>query len=123
MKIRTIGAAVGVGIVVAASVPGVAQAQDAYPAGVTPVSCNALAVSNSSKIMINMGPNQEGSRYYTFRLDVKKNGKWFRYLDSFKTEGTSETRTVNVPKGTYRAKCYGKYGFIDATSNTVKIKR
>jgi hypothetical protein len=116
-------AAVGVGLVMVAAVPGAAQAVDAYPPGVTPLSCSAKAVSSSSKIKVNVGPNQPGSRYYKIRLDVKRSGQWFRYLKTYKTQGSSETRTINVPKGTYRAKCYGKYGFTDATSNTVKIKK
>ena len=50
----------GVGLVMVAAVPGAAQAVDAYPPGVTPVSCSAKAVSSASKIKVNMGPNQPG---------------------------------------------------------------
>ncbi len=46
---------------------------------------------------------------------------------TYRTQGGGETRTVNVKKGTYRVKCYGKAfpipaPALDATSNTVKIK-
>ena len=51
-----------------------------------------------------------------------------RALKIYRTQGGAETRTVNVKKGTYRVKCYGKAfpisaPALDATSNTVKIKR
>jgi hypothetical protein len=76
-----------------------------------------------------MGPNLPGNAYYTFRLDVVRKGTWFRYLKQYRTQGKSETRTINVPKGTYRVKCYGQTfpeitGRVagDATSATVVIK-
>ncbi|HYO17046.1 MAG TPA: hypothetical protein VES02_00060 [Dermatophilaceae bacterium] len=124
MKIRSALAAFGASIMLIAAVPGVAQAKDAYPPGVTPVSCKVSAVSNASKIKVNMGPNQPGNRYYTFRIDVRREGGgWLRYLKTFKTQGKAETRTVNVPSGTYRVRCNGKFGFVSATSNTVNIRR
>jgi hypothetical protein len=89
-----------------------------------PVSCKVKTTNNASKIYVNMGPNQPGNRYYTFRLDVKRGGEWFRYLNSYKTKGKGETRTVNVPKGTYQVKCYGKYGYTDApVSRSLTIKK
>ena len=54
---------------------------------------------------------------------MKRNGEWFRYLNKYKTQGKNETRTVNVPKGTYRVKCYGKFGFDGARSGVVNIKK
>lgn len=89
-----------------------------------PVSCKVKTTNNASKIYVNMGPNLSGSKYYTFRLDVLRSGEWFRYLNSYKTKGSKETRTVNVPKGTYKVKCYGKYGYTDAPlSRELKIKK
>lgn len=85
--------------------------------------CVAKAVSHKSKLKVNMGPNLPGDGYYKFRIDVKKNGKWFRYLKQMKTQGAGETRTVNVPKGTYRAKCYGPTEAQDSRSQVVKIKK
>ncbi len=88
-----------------------------------PTTCVATAVSKKSKIKVNMGPNLPGKGYYKFRIDVKKRGEWFRYLKMMKTKGAGETRTVNVPKGTYRAKCYGPTEAQDSRSAVVKIKK
>lgn len=123
MNVRTKAAAVGVAVVMAIPVATTATAVDAYPPGSESVKCNAKAVKSKSKIKVNMGPNQPGKRYYVFRIDVKRNGEWFRYLKKYKTKGTKETRTVNVPKGKYRAKCYGKFGFNGSKSGVVKIKK
>lgn len=102
----------------------------APPSAIPPVTCSAKAVSRSSKIKVNMGPNLPGNAYYVFRIDKRVRGEWIRVLKQFRTKGAGETRTVNVPKGTYRAKCYGQTfptftGTLagDATSKNVKIKR
>lgn len=88
-----------------------------------PTTCVAKAVSKKSKIKVDMGPDLPGNGYYKFRIDVKKKGEWFRYLKMKKTQGATETRTVNVPKGTYRAKCYGPTEAQDSRSKVVKIKK
>ena len=123
MKLGQAVAAIGAVVLLAASAPGAAQAVDGYPPGVKPVFCEAYVNASLSKITLNMGPNQPGSRYYRFRIDVKRGSKWVRYKTYYRTKGVDERRTVNLRKGTYRARCYGKYGFTDTTSNTVKLKR
>jgi hypothetical protein len=95
---------------------------------ITPITCNAKAVSRASKIQVNIDPDLAGAGYYTFRIDKRTKGKWNRALKIYRTQGGAETRTVNVKRGTYRIKCYGKAfpiaaPALDATSNTVKIKR
>lgn len=120
---------VGTGALLVASVGIAAPVQAAtYPPAPKPVSCSAKAVSHASKIKINMGPNLPGKQYYIFRLEKKTSSGWARYLKKYKTQGKSETRTINVGKGTWRAKCYSR-GFpksdprVDATSNSVRIKK
>jgi hypothetical protein len=70
-----------------------------------------------------MGPDLEGSLFYTFSIEAKVNGLWTPILTTFETQSKKETRTVDVPKGTYRVHCDGKYGRTAATSRTVKVKR
>ena len=123
MSVRTKLAAVGVALVMAFPVASPAVAVDAYPPGSKALTCKATTTKAKSKIKVNVNPNQPGKRYYKFRIDVKRNGEWLRYLKTFKTQGRAEKRTVNVPKGTYRVKCYGKYGFTSATSKVVTIKK
>ncbi len=122
-RTKAAAAVIGAGVLLSVSLPTTAQAVDAYPPGVTPVSCKVKVVSGGDRLFINMGPNQPGSRYYTFRIDVKRSGLWYRSLKYWKTEGRYETRTLNLPKGTYRVHCYGKYGFKTANSRTVKLTR
>ena len=93
------------------------------PPTAKPTTCKATAVSKKSKIKVDMGPDLAGSANYSFRIDVKKSGAWFRYLKTMKTKGSTETRTVNVPKGTYRIKCYGPTEAQDSTSGVVKVKK
>lgn len=140
---RTRAAAIGVGAVLVMSVPGVANAaapsvaptgasivaaDPVYPPVLQQVSCKASAVKSRTRIRINMGPNLPGDQYYIFRLEKRTSDGWVRYLKKHRTQGRAETRTVNVPKGTWRAKCYGTAfpiaaPALDATSSSVKIRR
>ncbi len=115
--------AVGTGVLLTLSLSGVtATADEAYPPGVTPVKCKIKTIKHKSKLKINVNPNQ-GSGFYKFKIDKKIDGKWYRYLHNYKTEGSKETKVVNVKKGKYRAHCIGKYGYTTANSKTVKIKK
>ncbi len=122
---RTKLAAAGIGLGLVLSLSGVTQATaapgDAYPPGVTPVTCKIKKLNGAGKVKINMGPNQPGDRFYSFKMDVKKRGEWYRYLKKYNTEGPKETKKLTLPKGKYRAHCIGKYGYTTANSKTVKL--
>jgi hypothetical protein len=122
-KLRSAIAATGVGIFLVASVPATAQAVDNYPPGSKAVSCKVSTNANRSVLKVNMGPNQPGNRFYTFQIERKKNRVWSAYRGVYKTKGSKELRTVNVPKGTYRVQCFGSFGFADKTSKTIKIAK
>jgi hypothetical protein len=131
LSIRSKAAATGAAIVMVAGGVGLAapaQAAD-YPPTPTKVSCSAKAVKSASRIKVNMGPNLPGDLNYTFRIERRTSAGWARFLTNFQTQGAGETRTVNVPRGTYRVKCYN-IGFpevagtlFDTTSKRVKIRR
>ena len=77
-----------------------------------------------------MGPNLPGKGYYRFQVQAEKKGVWVRYRTPYATQGKGETRTVNVPKGSYRVACSGTPFRVtggkvrsDATSKMVAIKR
>lgn len=121
---RNASAAAGISFLLAAVIPGVSNAVDNYPPGSKAVSCSASATSHSSKIKVNVGPDQPGNRYYVFQVQrQRKNGSIYSYSGLVKTQGIKETRTINVPKGTYRVQCLGKYGFASSTSRTISIKK
>jgi hypothetical protein len=130
-RIRSKVAATGAAIVMIGGGVGLAapaQAAD-YPPTPQKVTCSAKAVNSASRIKVNMGPNLPGSLNYTFRIERRTSAGWARFLQDFKTKGAGETRTVNVPRGTYRVKCYN-IGFpqiagtlFDTNSSRVKIRR
>ena len=94
------------------------------------VSCAVKTVKNASRIKVNMGPNQPGNRYYTFRIEVLQPedlDTWFRQLQKIVQDpGHQERRAPSTcPRASTRSKCYGKYGFTQTIpiSSTIKIKK
>ena len=83
MKVRSLGAAASAGVMMAAIIPGVAQAADPVPGYpvVTPITCIAAAVSRASKIQVNIDPDLAGEGYYTFRIDKRTKGNGSRPED------------------------------------------
>lgn len=144
LRLSSKAAAVGVGALLVMTVPGVGNAaapsvaqagatvvaaDPTYPPPIQQVSCKARTNAARTVFKLNMGPNLPGNQYYIFRMEKKTKQGWVRYLKQYKTKGSRELRTVNVPKGTWRARCYSivfpllASPRIDATSNSVKIRR
>ena len=48
--------------------------------------------------------------------------RWKKLHTKYRTIGKSKARTVNLPKGTYRAVVYGKCGFVTTTTEAVRLK-
>ena len=95
------------------------------PATISPptVAVSVKAVSGRSKLHIDVNPNK-GKGHWTFTVQRKaKNGSWGPYQKTYKTLGRRETRTINLPKGTYRVVIRAKYGFAETTSTAVTLKR
>lgn len=88
------------------------------------VSCKLSAVSGASKLAIDVDPNLPGSSNYTFRIDKQDtSGSWVSKA-VFRTQGSKETRTIDFPKGKYRAECYGtEYGYANAFSGSAQLKK
>ena len=42
---------------------------------------------------------------------------------TYRTKGTKETRTINLPKGTYRVVVASKYGYLGDSSAGVKLRK
>lgn len=81
------------------------------------------AASDGSKLGVNVDPDK-GAGYWTFRIQRKKaNGSWTTPRKSYRTRGAAETRTVNLPAGTYRVRVTAKYGYQAATSTAVTLAR
>lgn len=109
------------GLVLAALAPGVAQADDpAYPPTVKSVSCKVKTNANGNVLKVNMGPNLKKKKYYTFTVQTMTSSGWTD-VGTYKTKGRKETRRINLKKGTYQVLCSGKYGYMDAVSNTQEL--
>ena len=122
LRTTSIAAATGILMLGGLGIAAPAPAAD-YPPAPKPVSCKVSTNAARAVLKVNMGPNLKGNRYYTFQIQRLKKGAWTNYGKVLKTKGKKETRTVNVPKGTYQVLCFGKYGRTDATSKTIKIKK
>jgi hypothetical protein len=48
---------------------------------------------------------------------------WKTLPTTYCTEGRQETKTLNLRKGTYRAKVAAKYGYLGAKSNPITLLR
>ena len=70
-----------------------------------------------------MNPNM-GSKYWTFQIQRRNaDGSW-RALKTYRTWGSTEKRTLNLRKGTYRVWVNPKFGHQGVMSaNEVTLKR
>ena len=67
------------------------------------------AVSARSKLKVDVNPNM-GSKYWTFQVQRKNlDGSW-KALKTYRTWGSTEKRTLNLRKGTYRVWVNPKFG-------------
>jgi hypothetical protein len=92
------------------------------------------AVSNKSLVKVQVlttCPGQFSFRMYKRTVTSTPRGSdeplvtvtWKRLDTKYRTAGTSKARTVNLPKGTYRAVVHGKCGYRTTTTDSVLLKR
>jgi hypothetical protein len=74
------------------------------------------------RIIIDVDPNK-GAGYWSFRVQRKSPTGTWATLGTYRTQGSAETRTIDVRRGTYRVVVSGKYGYLGATSTSVSITR
>ena len=63
-----------------------------------------------SKLYLNVNPNK-GSGYWNVKIQKKTANGWKTLKGTYRTQGKAEARTINLPKGTYRAVVQPKYGY------------
>lgn len=79
-------------------------------------------VSRSGKLWVDVDPNQ-GKGFWTFQVQRRNpDGSWVG-LKTYKTSGRSETRKINLKRGTYRVLVNPKFGYLAALSSEVYLKR
>ena len=81
------------------------------------------AVSARSRLRVDVNPNM-GSKYWTFQIQRRNaDGSW-KALKTYRTWGSTEKRTLNLRKGTYRVWVNPKFGHQGVMSaNDVTLKR
>ncbi|MGV1004645.1 MAG: hypothetical protein ACOYEV_07730 [Candidatus Nanopelagicales bacterium] len=116
----------GVPLALSASAPG--SEDEMSTSGTTPAKKKATLKVTTDKsrgyLRVDVNPNK-GKGYWTLRVEKQntKTGKWSKVKGSWKTQGNSETRSINLPKGTYRVVVAGKYGYAGATSAAVTLQK
>lgn len=87
----------------------------------------AKAVSRMSKLQVTIKPNLGKTIQWNFTIQ-KKSGGWKPLKKRgkvlvFKTTGATHTKTINLPKGSYRAVAKAARGYSGAASKVVRLKR
>jgi hypothetical protein len=80
------------------------------------------AVSGRSKLKVDVNPNM-GRKYWTFQIQRKNADGTWKPLKTYRTWGSAEKRTINLPKGTYKVFVNPKFGYQGATSAEITLKR
>ena len=85
-----------------------------------PASVKVKATSKQSKLFVDVNPNK-AKGYWSFRVQrLRTDGSW-KFVKAYRTKGSKETRTINLPQGTYRVVVTPKYGYAEGTSAAVYL--
>lgn len=103
--------------------PAATQTQPPAPAASRPkATVKVKATSRASKLHVDVNPDQ-GRKSWTFKVQKQqRNGTW-KTVKTATTQGSKETRTLNLPKGTYRVVVQAAHGHRATTSTPVTLKR
>jgi hypothetical protein len=80
------------------------------------------AVSGRSKLKVDVNPNM-GGKYWTFQVQMRMADGTWKPLKTYKTLGSTEKRTVNLPKGTYQVWVNPKFNHQGVMSTPITLKR
>lgn len=88
-------------------------------AGAAQLAVAVAAVRHNSRLRVDVDPDRGPYRVTIQRL---RHGKWVTYR-KIRTKGPQDQRTVNLPKGTYRALARTQKGYQGNTSVAVRLAR
>ncbi len=80
------------------------------------------SVDDGSKLRVNVNPNQ-GSRNWRFDVQRRRADATWVTRSTHRTRGAAETRTLDLPAGTYRVRVHPKFGYRGARSRAVVLQR
>lgn len=105
------------------SVPGNDPAPGPSPTSGSAATVALRAVSDRSKLSVDVDPNV-GKRYWKFKVQrLRGDGTWGERKPTYRTSGKAETKTLNLPKGTYRVRVPARFGLAEAVSSAVTLQR
>lgn len=77
--------------------------------------------SRDSKLKVDIDPNR-GRGAWTFQVQRERDGSW-RKVGTYRTLGSRETRTINLPKGCYRVRVPAQAGYAETYSESICLAR
>lgn len=75
----------------------------------------SLRVIDGRKLRVNAGPALPGTKDFSVKIQRRSGGRWVAHR-TVSTEGKAERVTVNVPRGTYRARLAKQRGYLGVVS-------
>jgi hypothetical protein len=84
----------------------------------------AAARRSGNVLYVDVNPNLPKRQYWKFRVHKYNpaDGSWVAKR-TYRTAGSKETRTINLPKGTYKVVVLPKYGHQPSESMPVTLRR
>lgn len=79
--------------------------------------------ADRSKLFVKVSPSLDRSHHWRFSVQKKKKQTWRTQGKKYRTAGARQTRTINLPRGTYRVLVAPAYGYAGTTSKPVRLKR
>ena len=83
----------------------------------------AKAVGGAGRLYLDVAPDK-GAGYWVVRVQQRaSNGTWATLSATWTTQGSTETRTIDLPRGTYRVVVPSRYGHLAGVSGAVTLTR
>lgn len=79
------------------------------------------SVANGSRLKVDIDPNK-GAKAWVFQVQREGEDAW-QTLRTYRTVGKRETRTINLPQGTYRVLVSARFGYAATYSDSVYLQR
>lgn len=73
-----------------------------------------------------VSPALDRRHHWSFSVQkktTKKKRSWQTLGKKYRTTGARQTRTINLPRGTFRVVVAPAYGYASATSRSVRLAR
>lgn len=86
------------------------------------VTIGVKAVRDRTRLRLNVNPDLGADAWRVTIQRKRPDGTWAR-VGTHLTRGTAETRTLDLPRGTYRVVVRAQKGFTRATSEEVRLRR